>query len=257
MRTTFFTAGTALIAALVAWGVCDALGVATPAYITAAVSDTARPDADTQRDSDRHPALALAYAGVKPGDQVAELAPGGGYFTRLLSAVAGPKGKVYAVSSPKKPDAAKDAPEPSAAVQKIAADPHYGNVQVLLQRAAELKLPENLDLVWTSQNYHDFHNIPDVQAVDIDKAVLKALKPGGVYLVLDHTAEKGSGFRDTSTLHRVDPEAVKKEVVSAGFKYEGSSDVLVNKDDPHTDKVFDPKIKGHTDQFILRFRKPK
>ena len=112
-------------------------------------------------------------------------------------------------------------------------------------------------MVWTSQNYHDFHNIPDVQAVDIDKAVLKALKPGGVYFVLDHTAEKGSGFRDTSTLHRSDAEAVKKEVESAGFKFEGASEALHNKDDPHTAKVFDSSVQGHTDQFILKFRKPK
>jgi predicted methyltransferase len=82
---------------------------------------------------------------------------------------------------------------------------------------------------------------------DIDKAVFKALKPGGVFIVLDHTAEKGSGFRDTSTLHRVDPEAVKKEVEAAGFKFEGQSEILRNPNE----------IKGKTDKFILKFRKPK
>jgi predicted methyltransferase len=257
MRTTFLTAGTALIAALAAAGLCEARGIATPAYVTAAVSDTARPEADTKRDADRHPALTLAYAGVKPGDQVAELAPGGGYFTRLLSAVVGPKGKVYAVGSPKKPDAAKDAPEPSAAVQKIAADPHYGNVVVSTMSIKEVTLPEAVDLAWTSQNYHDLHNIPNADVVNFDKAVFSALKPGGVFIVLDHVAAAGSGFRDTSTLHRIDPEAVKKEVESAGFKFEGASEVLHNPADDHTLKVFDPAIRGKTDQFILKFRKPR
>ncbi len=261
VRATILASGTALVAALAVSGVYaghgSARGLVTPAYITKAVGDSARPDADTKRDADRHPALTLAFAGVKPGDQVAELVPGGGYFTRLLSAVVGPKGKVYAAPPARRPQAAADSPDPAAPVQAIAADPHYGNVTVSVQRFAQLALPKGVDLVWTSQNYHDFHNLPDVQVVDIDKAVFKALKPGGVYIVSDHAAEAGSGFRDTSTLHRIDREAVKKEVISAGFKFEASSDILSNKDDPHTVKVFDPNMRGHTDQFILKFRKPK
>ena len=228
-----------------------------PPYIIPAVADAARPEADTKRDADRHPALTLAFAGVKPGDRVVELVPGSGYFTRLLSGVVGPKGKVYAVAPPRRPQAAADSPDPAAPVQAIAANPHYANVTVSVQPFAQLALPKGVDLVWTSQNYHDFHNLPDIQAVDIDKAVFKALKPGGVYIVLDHAAEAGSGFRDTSTLHRIDPEAVKKEVISAGVKFEASSDILGNKDDPHAVKVFDPAIRGRTDQFILKFCKPK
>jgi predicted methyltransferase len=87
--------------------------------------------------------------------------------------------------------------------------------------------------------------------------VFAALKPGGVFIVLDHSAEAGSGSRDTGTLHRIDEEAVKKEVESAGFKFAGESQVLRNKDDPRTAKIFDPAIRGHTDQFILKFVKPK
>ena len=228
-----------------------------PQFITAACADAARPEADTKRDADRHPALSLAFAGVKPGDQVVELVPGSGYFTRLLSSVVGPKGKLHAVVPPRRPDAPADQPDAAARLQPITSDSHYGNVTVSVQRFAQLALPKGVDLVWTSQNYHDFHNLPDVQVVDIDKAVFKALKPGGVYIVSDHAAEAGSGFRDTSTLHRIDREAVKKEVISAGFKLEASSDILSNKDDPHTAKVFDPNMRGHTDQFILKFRKPK
>ena len=120
----------------------------------------------------------------------------------------------------------------------------------------ELSLPEAVDLVWTSQNYHDLHNIPNADVADFDRSVFKALKPGGVFIVLDHAAAAGSGFRDTSTLHRIDPEAVKQEVLSAGFKFEAESDVLHNAADDHTLKVFDPAIRGKTDQFILKFRKP-
>ena len=228
-----------------------------PLYLLRAVGDAKRPEADTKRDGDRHPAITLAFAGVKPGDKVIELAPGGGYFTRLLSAAVGPNGKVYAVVPPRRPDAPADSPDPAARLQPITSDSHYANVTVVESKYSQLQLPHGVDLVWTSQNYHDFHNLPDVQVADIDKAVFKALKPGGVYLVLDHAAEPGSGFRDTSTLHRIDPEAVKKEVKSAGFKLDAESKLLRNPDDPHTAKVFEPGIRGHTDQFIFRFRKPK
>jgi predicted methyltransferase len=221
-----------------------------PQYISAAVADSARPAEDKQRDAERKPAETLAFAGVKPGDTVIEIAPGKGYYTRLLSAVVGSKGKVYAATSQPKPDA------PPPPVQAIAADPHYSNVSVSFQRVADLKLPQGVDLVWTSLNYHDFHNIPDAEVATINRAVFAALKSAGIYLVLDHAAEAGSGSRDTNTLHRIDEETVKQEVTAAGFKPAGESDVLRNKADPHTAKVFDPEIRGHTDQFMLKFRKP-
>jgi predicted methyltransferase len=223
---------------------------AMPAYISAAVADSARPAEDRQRDGDRKPAETLAFAGVKPGDTVIELAPGKGYYTRLLSAVVGAKGKVYTVSSQPKPDA----PQPP--VVALAADPHYSNVTVILQQIADLKLPQGVDLVWTSQNYHDLHNIPELDVAKVNRAFFAALKPGGTYFVLDHAAAAGSGTSDTSTLHRIDEETVKKEVLAAGFTLAGESDILRNKSDPHTAKVFDPGIRGHTDQFLLKFRKP-
>ncbi|HTL91597.1 MAG TPA: hypothetical protein VL176_04585 [Steroidobacteraceae bacterium] len=242
------TAGAVLISLL---GASLAAAPSIPAYISAAVADSARPAEDKQQDAERQPAATLAFAGVKPGETVIEIAPGKGYYTRLLSAVLGAKGKLYAATSPPKPDA------PPPPVQAIAADPHYGNVSVSLQRVADLKLPQGVDLVWTSRNYHDFHNIPDVDVANINRAVFAALKPGGTYLVLDHAAEAGSGTRDTNTLHRIDAEAVKKEVSSVGFKLAAESDILRNKSDPHTAKVFDAEIRGHTDQFILKFTKPR
>jgi predicted methyltransferase len=241
------TLGALLISLL---GASLAAAPSIPAYISAAVADSARPAEDKQQDAERQPAATLAFAGVKPGETIIEIAPGKGYYTRLLSAVVGAKGKVYAATSQPKPDA------PPPPVQAIAADPHYGNVSVSFQRIADLKLPQGADLVWTSRNYHDFHNIPDADVATINRAVFAALKPGGTYLVLDHAAEAGSGTRDTSTLHRIDVEAVKKEVSSAGFKLAGESDILRNQSDPHTAKVFDPEIRGHTDQFILKFTRP-
>ena len=256
MRTLSLITGT-LAAALVLSTADVRAASGIPKYISAAVADTARPEADRHADADRKPEESVAFAGVKPGQQVVDLLPGGGYFTRIFSAVVGPKGHVYAVPPPKRPNAPPGAPDPAARAQAIAADPHYSNVSVVETPFTEMKFPEPVDLIWTSRNYHDFHNVPHLDVSAVDKAIFNALKPGGVFIVLDHAAEKGSGFRDTSTLHRVDPEAVKKEVEAAGFKFEGQSEVLRNANDPHTEKVFDASVKGKTDQFILKFRKPK
>ncbi len=251
LRKLFIAAAVALLAATAAHP------GAPPAYITAAIADPARPAADRERDADRKPAAMLEFAGIKPGMSVADLIPGAGYFTRLFSAAVGPKGKVYAVATARAADAPADAPDRSAAVRAIAADAHYANVTVEVVRLKEFSLAPPVDVVWTSQNYHDIHNVKDLNVVDFDKAVFAALKPGGVFIVLDHSAPAGSGFTDTDTLHRIDEAAVKTEVESAGFRFAGESDVLRNKDDPRTAKVFDPAIRGRTDQFVLKFVKPK
>ncbi len=211
-------------------------------------ADASRPDADKQRDANRKPAETLAFAGVRPSDRVAELLPGAGYFTRLFSKIVGPNGHVYALVPAPLPDAPADALDRAARVKAIAADPNYSNVSVVVEPFAQLKAPEPVDLVWTSQNYHDFHNFPGLDVGVFNQLVFEALKPGGTYLVLDHAAEPGSGARDTGTLHRIDPETVKKEVLAAGFVFVGSR---------HGVKVFDPSVRGKTDQFILKFRKPK
>jgi predicted methyltransferase len=225
--------------------------------IAAAVADPARPQADRDRDADRKPAECIAFAGLKPGQRIADLIPGGGYFTRIFSAVVGPKGEVLAVAPPKRPDAPPDRPEPSAAVRAIAADPHYRNVNVSVEKVAEMKLPENLDMVWTSQNYHDVHNVANIDVGAFNKAVFNGLKPGGIYIVIDHAAEKGAGFTVTSTLHRSDPDAVKAEVMAAGFQFVGSSDVIASSADDHKTAVFEKGLHDKTDRYVLKFRKPK
>jgi predicted methyltransferase len=256
MRTLPVAAGALLVA--LAFSFTDGQAATKiPKAVAAAVADPARPQADRDRDADRKPAESVAFTGVKAGDKVVDLIPGGGYFTRIFSGVVGPKGHVYAVPSPKRANAPEGAPDPGAPVQAIAADPHYNNVSVVVARVTGLTVPEPVDLIWTSQNYHDFHNIPDGDIAAINKSIFNSLKPGGVFIVLDHTAEKGSALRDTNTLHRIDAAAVKQEVEAAGFKLEGESDALRNPNDAHTAKVFDPSIRGKTDQFILKFRKPK
>jgi predicted methyltransferase len=261
MKIGFRDQSTATLAAAICLLTLASAGVAkTPAVpkaIAAAVADPARPQADRDRDADRKPAECIAFAGLKPGQRIADLLPGGGYFTRIFSGVVGPKGEVIAVATPKRPDAPADRPEPSAAVRAIAADPHYKNVNVSVEKVAELKLPEKLDMVWTSQNYHDVHNVKDIDVGAFNKAVFDSLKPGGTYIVIDHAAEKGAGFTATSTLHRSDPDAVKTEVMAAGFEFAGSSDVIASSADDHKTAVFEKELHDKTDRYVLKFRKPK
>jgi len=224
-----------------------------PAYAKAAVADSARPADDVKRDADRKPAAMLVFAGIRPGLRVMDLIPGGGYFTRIFAKAVGPNGYVYAYQPTELDHFFKGKEPPVVAVAAA-----YPNVSVIHAPVNALVAPESLDVVWTSQNYHDLKDdfFKPADTALVNKAVYDALKPGGLYIVLDHSAPKGSGIRDTDTLHRIDEAVVKKEVLAAGFKLIGESQVLRNAKDSRTVKVFDPSIRGHTDQFILKFRKP-
>ncbi len=227
-----------------------------PEFLAAAVADPARPAADVEHDVNRKPAATLLYAGIAPGLKVAELLPGGGYYTRIISKAVGGAGHVYALVPARRPDAPADAPDFASRVKAIADDPGYPNLSVVVEPFAELKTPEPVDLVWTSQNYHDLHNFPGLNLTVFNQMVFETLKPGGIYLILDHSSVPGAGSSVTATLHRIDPATVKREVLAAGFEFVGSSDLLRQPSDPRTAKVFDPAIRGRTDQFILKFRKP-
>ena len=245
----------ALVLGLMAVSAAAGARSATPAYIKAAVDDPGRSEMMRARDPARKPAALLAFSGVKPGDRVGDLIPGGGYFTGLFSLVVGPKGHVYSIWPE---EYVKVDDDETKGLKSGMTDPRFANVTILIEPAAAFAAPESLDMVWTSQNYHDYPDPfmgPTNPAV-LNKAVYAALKPGGVYLVIDHVAEAGSGLRDTNTLHRIDPAIVKAQVVAAGFTYVGESKVLYNPNDPHTAKVFDKSIQGHTDQFAFKFKKP-
>lgn len=220
-----------------------------PAYVSAAVANPARA-ADAKDDDRRQLAAIMAFAEVKPGDTVLELVPGSGYWTRVFSGIVGPDGKVYA---------AVPAPMEKYSEKTMALPGELGNVEVLMQPADALSAPTPVDVAFTAQNYHDYPNefMGPTDPALLNAAVFAALKPGGLWIVIDHAAEAGSGLRDTETLHRIDPATVREQAEAAGFEFVGESDVLRNPDDDHTLKVFDPKVRGVTDQFVYKFRKPE
>jgi predicted methyltransferase len=223
--------------------------------IASAIADPARPESDRNRDAARKPVESLQFSGVKPGDAVADFNAGAGYFTRLFSDVVGNRGHVYAIEPV---EIQQYIAKSTAELQDYAAG--HRNITVSVETALQsLHLPAKLDLFWISQNYHDLHNkyFGPVDIVAFNKAVFDALKPGGAYVVLDHRAAPGAPADVTETLHRIDPSTVRREVEAAGFVFDSDSELLANAADPRTIKVFDKSVQGHTDQFILKFRKPR
>jgi predicted methyltransferase len=227
-----------------------------PAIVTAAVADARRPAAQVQLDPARKPAQLLAFAKLKAGDRVADFMPGNGYFTRIMSDVVGANGHVYAFLPMEQ--LANCAPSEVAGTKTLEHDPSYANVSVLSAATADFNLTA-LDVIWTAQNYHDVHDafMGPANVAALNRAFFKALKPGGVYLVIDHVAESGSGLRDTESLHRIDPLRLRKEIEAAGFLLDAQSDLLRHPQDDHKLSVFDGKVRGRTDQVVYRFRKPK
>ncbi|OYW44512.1 MAG: hypothetical protein B7Z33_11860 [Sphingomonadales bacterium 12-68-11] len=237
----------ALAASALGGTACAQSAPAASAVIAAAVADSARPAADTARDANRKPAETVAFAGVRPGAKVAELAPGGGYFTRVIAKTVGTTGKVYALVSP----AQAQRPGGLDAINALAAQ--YGNVTVTPTDYTAMTLPEKVDVVWTTENWHDFSNAGTTPG--IAKAAFDALKPGGVFYVQDHSAP-GTGTSATQTLHRIDPAAVIAVLTAAGFVVDAQSSHLANPADDHTAAVRDGSVQGRTDKFAIRFRKP-
>lgn len=219
----------------------------TQRAVAAGIANPARAD-QAGDDVRRQAAAVLAFSGVGPGDEVIDLLPGAGYWTRLFSGVVGKTGHVYAVWPAA---AAKYAAKTRPALEALP------NVTGRIASGI-VDAPEPVDIVWTVQNYHDVPNNGGGEAAiaALNAAVLKALKPGGTYIVIDHADVDGSGLANTSTRHRIDGAAVKAEVVKAGFVFVGESDALRNPNDDRLTNVSDAAIKGHTDQFVYRFRKP-
>lgn len=222
----------------------DLANIVPSERLMAAVYSPARPAEDVARDEARLPLETLTFAGVREGMTIAEMAPGGGYYTRLLSQAVGPQGKVYALVS------ARTAARPDGLDAINAIAEQYGNVEVVVVEGyGDLSLPQKVDLVWTTENYHDFMN-GDVAAVN--RWAYNALLPGGLFFVEDHDAP-GMGTSATSTLHRVDEAAVRDLVTGAGFTLDAASDHLRNPADPHTQNP--REFAGTSDKFALRFRR--
>lgn len=227
---------------------------AVPAAITAALADPGRPAADVERDAVRHPGELLAFAGIKPGMKVADVMMGGGYFTRILAGVVGPQGKVYGYQP-----AEFISFRPAYVDEQKAVVAAYPAVAPLDMALAEIAFPEKLDAIITVQNYHDLHltDSPADLASTVVRRLYDALKPGGVLLVVDHVAGADPGFTLPAKLHRIDPAAARAEIEKAGFRFVGESKLFAHPDDPHDKNVFDPAIRGKTDQFAYLFRKPE
>lgn len=229
-------------------------GQTVPAPIQTALADPGRPATDKERDAARHPGEILAFAGIKPGDKVADFIMGGGYFTRILAKTVGDKGRVYAYQP-----AEFIAFRAAYGDEQKAATAGYANITPLSDSLGAVKFAGPLDAIITVQNWHDLHlkQSPPGFAASMAKRLYDNLKPGGVLLVVDHVAVADPGFAVPDKLHRIDPAAARAEIESAGFKFDGSLPLLANPADPHTALVFDPSIRGKTDQFIYRFRKPR
>ncbi len=223
-----------------------------PADYAAVLASPSRTADDRARDAARHTAETLAFAGVRPGQKIADMIIGGGYFTRVFSAAVGPEGRVTAWQPAEFIAFQASYGDSLTAVDALA------NVDGIRSPIAAPDFPTGLDLVFTAQNYHDLHLsvAPPDTASRVNAAVFQALKPGGLYVVIDHHAAAGSPLTASNTVHRIDIEAVKREILAAGFVLDGESDILANPDDSLTANVFDGSIRGRTSQFMLRFRKP-
>ncbi len=220
--------------------------------IEAAVADPTRLEEQRTRDEGRKPRAIIAFSKIKKGDKVADLASGSGYYTALLSRLVGEEGHVYAVDPARIFDAFPNAKDTFP--NYLESDPRK-NVSYTVQKIDALDFPEKLDAVVMGLYYHDTV-WTGADRVAMNKAIYNALKPGGVYLVVDHLAADGASEVVTEELHRMIPGLVKPEVGAAGFVLAAESDALRNADDPRTISVFDPSIRGVTDRFVYRFQKP-
>ncbi|MGH8712858.1 MAG: class I SAM-dependent methyltransferase [Casimicrobiaceae bacterium] len=210
-----------------------------------AIASPIRTDQDRHNDAERHPAQFLPFTQVQPGMQVLDVSTGGGYTSQLLALVAGPSGMVWAQT-----------PRPGAVLTKRLNDHPQANLLVVT-RPFDDPVPEQapkLDLITLIQNYHDI----SYQAVDraqMNRKLFEALKPGGHYVVIDHSARSGTGISEGKTLHRIDETVVLSEARQAGFVLEAESDFLRNPADPRDRTSSGSAIP--TDKFALRFVKPR
>jgi predicted methyltransferase len=240
----------ALLLAAVLAAATGALAADAPSCVAKAITDPARPKDDVSQDVLRDPADTLVFAGVKPGMTVGELFPGGGYFSRLLIDIVGPSGKVYGLENAGWKGAAE-------ADQPLVAAGH-GVFSLDVEPFGQFKLPAKVDVFWITQNYHDLHiaKYGAVDLADFNHRVFEALKPGGTYFILDHAANAGTTDAQIATLHRIEKAQVIREVTAAGFTLVGEGHFLERPADDHTRTIFDPAIRGHTDQYALKFVRP-
>lgn len=220
-----------------------------PTYVVKALADPARTADERAADAIRMPAETITFAGVQAGMTVGEFYPGGGYFTRMIADVVGPKGHVYAQENARWIDPKAETPSAF----------RLPNVTISSGPFGAVGFPKPLDIAWVTQNYHDL-KIAKYGAVDtavFNRAVFAALKPGGTFFVLDHEAPPGTDVAAIEKLHRIEKAQVIREVTAAGFKLVAEGSFLHHASDDHTLSIFDKAVQGKTDQYALRFVKPR
>jgi predicted methyltransferase len=200
----------------------------------------------------------IRFARVGMGSTVIDVYPGGGDWTRRFSDIIGPEGRVYSFVPA---EVAHFESDPFGKMQALAKEAGRENVEaVSADLVAMPDVSEPVDVVWLNLFYHDLHTkliqAKGATAAAFNRAVFERLKPGGAYIIVDHAAADGTGTRDAQSLHRIDPAAVREEVEAAGFVFDAETSILASDGDPHSVKVFDPSVKGHTDRFAFRFVKP-
>ena len=218
-------------------------------WAEAAVNDPRRPEADRARDDLRQSRAMLEFTGLTPGMAVADIRPEEGFFTRLFSVMVGDQGRVYAF-----------VPDQTAARENAFGDAlasEYPNVVRVTGKLEEMTFDRPLDVVFSGEEYHDFV-IPrfGVDVAAMNAAVFAALKPGGLYVILDHQAADGAGIGVAGTLHRIEAAELRRQVEAAGFIFDGETDAVRVPSDDHSLSVFDASIRGRSDRFVYRFRKP-
>jgi predicted methyltransferase len=234
-------------------GSCLALSISAPTYaqippyITEAVNSPERTAEMIVRDEARQPVAMLGLSSVKPGDKVVEFAGFGNYYTTLLSSIVGPQGEVHMFDLPY---TEQFGGEGSRQFESAHSNTHYNIIDY-----NEISLPSDIDVVFNILYYHDLP-LNKIDVLSLNKSIFSALKPGGVFFIIDHNAEPGSGTRDIETLHRIDRQVIIDEVVEAGFELAEESNLLRNLDDDHTQMVFSPGTRGATDRSVFKFVKP-
>ncbi len=228
--------------------------MAAPVDYAAMLADPLRSDDMRKLDEGRMPAQILEFAGVKPGQTVLDFFAGGGYYSLLLARAVGPKGAVYATNVAGENDDKAWAPFASKVPQ----------LHVMVSSIPAMQFaPRSLDLIFTNLNYHDLYwesekyKFARVEVPPVLAGWFMAVKPGGHVVIIDHAAAPGGDPREvTNRLHRIDPERVKADMIAAGFVLEGESNLLRRSEDDHSKLVFDPAVRGKTDRFVLKFRRP-
>jgi len=224
----------------------------TPEHIKRAVESETRSEQQVARDAGRLPAEVLTLADLNEGDHVAEISTFGQYYTPMLVKAVGPAGKVEMYDMPYL--AAFSDGNVGKAGQAFA-DANE-NAEYHIVHYSDISFPARLDAVYNILYYHDLEGV-DVDTAVMNRKIFSALKPGGKYVIVDHLAEDGSGWRDSTTIHRIGKEAIVDEITAAGFSLLVDSDILANPEDDRSAMVFSPGMRGGTDRAVLIFQKPR